>query len=544
MSTGRGAGGQGSLALVLHSHLPFVRHPEYPEFLEEDWLFEAITETYIPLINIFERLLQDGVPFRITLSITPTLTAMLDDPLLQARYLGHLEKLIELAEKEIHRTRRRPEFSALAGMYSERFKNARSVFADRYGRNILRAFRAFQDQGSVELITCAATHGFLPLMSVNPNAVRAQIEIGAREYARHFGRRPRGIWLPECGYTPGVDEHLAASGIRYFLVDSHGLLHATPRPKYGVYAPIYLRSRVAAFGRDIESSKQVWSAEEGYPGDFAYRDFYRDIGFDLDLDYVRPYIHHDGIRIPTGIKYYRITGKSADKEPYNRAWAMEKAAGHAGHFMFNRERQIESLRDTLGRKPIVVAPYDAELFGHWWFEGPEWIDFLIRKIAYDQKTFRLTTPGEYLLENPKNQVATPPMCSWGYKGYNEVWLEGGNDWVYRHLHKAADRMVELAQRYPSAFGLLERALNQAAREILLAQASDWAFIMKTGTAVSYAVKRTNDHLSRFTRLYEEILSNQINEPFLKEIEGKDNLFPEIDYRIYGDRFPDRENPTA
>ena len=527
---------KGYLSLVLHSHLPFVRHPEHADFLEEDWLFEAITETYIPLINVFDRLLHDGVPFRMTLSITPTLAAMLSDPLLQERYLGHLEQLIELSEKEIYRTRMEPAFHGLARMYSERFKNARSVFADRCGRNILKAFRAFQDQGSLELITCAATHGYLPLMSIHPNAVRAQIEIGAREHARHFGRRPRGIWLPECGYAPGGDAHLAASGIRFFFVDSHGLLHAAPRPKYGLYAPIYTRSRVAAFARDLESSKQVWSAEEGYPGDFAYRDFYRDVGFDLDFDYIKPYIHQDGIRINTGIKYYRITGKGAHKEPYNRAWAMEKAANHAANFMFNREKQIEYLRDALGRKPIIVAPYDAELFGHWWFEGPEWIDFLIRKIAYDQKALRLITPSEYLRENPKNQVATPPMCSWGYKGYNEVWLEGSNDWVYRHLHKAAERMVELANRYPEAGGLQERALNQAARELLLVQASDWAFILKTGTAVPYAIKRTHDHLSRFTRLYGEIGAGRIDELFLKEIEGKDNLFPEIDYRIYGDRF--------
>jgi 1,4-alpha-glucan branching enzyme len=202
--------------------------------------------------------------------------------------------------------------------------------------------------------------------------------------------------------------------------------------------------------------------------------------------------------------------------------------------MFNREKQIEHLQGMTGRKPIVIAPYDAELFGHWWFEGPEWIDFLIRKTAYDQKTFRLTTPGEYLKENPKNQVATLPMSSWGYKGYNEVWLEGSNDWIYRHLHKAADRMVEMANRFPHSDGLLKRALNQSARELLLAQASDWAFILKTGTMISYAIKRTQDHIARFTRLYEEILSNRINELFLKETEERDNLFPELDYRIYAE----------
>lgn len=523
---------KGYLALVLHAHLPFVRHPEHAEFLEEDWFYEAMTGTYIPLIQLLERLRADGVPCRVTLAISPTLAAMMADSLLQWRYLHHLDRLIELSEKEVYRTRHDPQFHALAQMYLERFRGARATFADRYGRNLLTAFSSLQESGLIDLITCAATHGFLPLMAVNPNAVRAQIEVAVNEHLRHFGRRPHGIWLPECGYYPGLDAHLAASGIRFFIVDTHGLIHASPRPKYGIYAPVYSRSKVAAFGRDIESSKQVWSANEGYPGDVGYRDFYRDIAFDLDFDYISPYIHPDGIRVPTGIKYYRITGKTNEKEPYNRKPALHRAAEHAGHFMFNREKQIEYLFHAMGRKPIVVAPYDAELFGHWWFEGPEWINFLIRKTAFDQNTFRLITPGDYLREHPTHQVVSLHLSTWGYKGYNEFWLEGSNDWIYRHLHQAADRMVALADRYPHAEGLLERVLNQAARELLLLQASDWAFIMKTGTATSYAVRRMQDHLSRFNRLHEEAVSGRVCETFLKEIEGKDNLFPSIDYRIY------------
>ena len=523
---------RGYLALVLHCHLPFIRHPEHPEFLEEDWFFEAITETYIPLAQVFERLIADRVPFRITLSITPTLAAMLADPLLQDRYLKHLYALIELSEKEIRRTEKEPAFNHLARMYHSHFQGARSLFEDRYRRNLLEPFRKFQDEGHVDIITCAATHGFLPLMAPIPRAAKAQIQVGADEYRRHFGRPARGIWIPECAYTPGIDQYLAEAGIRYFLVDTHALLHATPRPKFGVYAPIYGRSRVAAFARDIESSKQVWSAVEGYPGDFFYRDFYRDIGFDLDFDYIKPYIHQDGIRIHTGIKYYRITGKSDWKEPYLPDRAREKAAEHAGNFVFNRERQIEFLADTMQRPPIVISPYDAELFGHWWFEGPQWIDFLIRKAAYDQKVFRLITPADYLAMHPKVQVAIPSASSWGYKGYYEVWLEGSNDWIYRYLHRAAERMNELANRFPEADGLIKRALNQAGRELLLAQSSDWAFIMKNGTAVPYAVRRTKEHILRFTRLYDEIGRRDVSEGWLKEIESKDNLFPALDYRVW------------
>src|SRR5262245_45704622 len=194
--------------------------------------------------------------------------------------------------------------------------------------------------------------------------MRAQVELGCREFERHFGRRPRGIWLAECAYAPGVDELMAEAGLRYFFTDTHGVLHASPRPRYGVYAPVMCpKSGVAVFGRDTESSKQVWSSIEGYPGAYNYRDFYRDVGFDLDYDYLKPHLHETGIRSMLGVKYYRITGRTDQKEPYVREWALERAAEHAGNFMFNREKQIEWLTGSMDRPPLIAAPYDAELFG-------------------------------------------------------------------------------------------------------------------------------------------------------------------------------------
>src|SRR5207247_156694 len=213
------------------------------------------------------------------------------------------DKLIALCQKEIESTRWQSAFHALAHMYHARFVRAREVFVNQYGNNLLRGFRRFFEAGKLELITCGATHGFLPLMTVNWNAMRAQVELGAREFERHFGKRPQGIWLPECGYVKGVEKLLQDSGIRYFFTDTHGVLHAEPRPRYGVYAPILCAdTTVTAFARDTESSKQVWSAIEGYPGDYNYREFYRDVGFDLDYEYLRPHLHQSGIRSHLGIK--------------------------------------------------------------------------------------------------------------------------------------------------------------------------------------------------------------------------------------------------
>ncbi|OGS20701.1 MAG: glycoside hydrolase [Elusimicrobia bacterium RIFOXYA2_FULL_39_19] len=524
---------KGYWCLVLHAHLPFVRHPEYNDFLEEDWFFEGVVETYIPLLSMYEKLIDEGIDFRVTMSITPPLANMMCDELLQKRCLRYINKLVDLTEKEIWRTRYLPEFHETAKMYEKKLKEARRVF-EKHNCNLINGFRNIQDAGKLEIVTCCATHGFLPL-KIHEKATRAQIRIARKDYEEKFGRSPRGIWLAECAYTPGIDQILKEENISYFFLEAHGILYGTPRPKYGVFAPVYCPSGVAAFGRDMETAHQVWSADIGYPGDPNYREFYRDVGYDLDYDYVKPYLHEDGVRRNTGIKYYRITGKVGlnAKQPYNPAWALNKSAEQAGNFMFNREQQVKHLNEYMGKEPLVTSMYDAELYGHWWYEGPDFLNYLFRKTHFDQNVYKPITPSEYLEMFPKNQVLTPAASSWGDKGYYEVWLNSTNDWIYKHLHKAAERMIDVAERYKNTSDQLKiRTLNQLARELLLAQSSDWAFIMTTGTMVEYAQKRTKDHIVRFNTLYDQLNNNTINEGFLGEIEWKDNIFPNIDFKAY------------
>lgn len=523
---------KGYLALVLHAHLPFVRHPEYPRFFEEDWLFEALTETYLPLLDVFESLVRDGVSFRITMSLTSTLLSMMTDPLLQRRYLGYLDARLLALEGEHARTRSDPYFRPVVTFYRERFTRLRRRFVEQDRLDVTQAFRRLIESGHLEVLTCGATHGYFPLLAAQTENVYAQISMAVRTHERILGRRPRGIWLPECGYLPGIDRILAEFGIDHFILDSHGILNADPRPRYGVHRPLRTPAGPVAFGRDFESSKQVWSADEGYPGDFLYREFYRDAGFDIDAPHMLP-LRHAGAKGFTGLKYLRITGKGEWKEPYHPGWARDRAALHAGNFMFNRQRQLDWLAPACDAPPIIVAPYDAELFGHWWFEGPQWIDFLLRKIAFDQNDIKTTTPAEYLDRHcARLQTASPPECSWGAGGFHEVWLNGSNDWIYPYLHAAAERMGSMAKRFPDAAGLPRRALDQAARELLLAQSSDWPFLMKTGTALDYATKRFKTHIHRFQRIAQMAESSRIDERYLHEASTRDNLFPDMDYRIF------------
>lgn len=330
--------GQGDLLLLLHAHLPFVRHPENPYHLEENWLYEAITSTYLPLcaeLSSFADqtpVLQKGP--RLTISLSPTLCSMLRDTLLRTRYRTYLDRLLRLGEAELVRTQGETDLHELARFYLGRFTELRSLWMSLDG-DLVGAFGRLQTAGVVELITTCATHAYLPVVRENA-ARRAQLLIAVRHHRACFGSYPKGLWLPECGYTEGLAELLAELDVRYFFLDAHGLTYAQPRPPLGLHAPIYTRAGVAAFGRDLQSSKQVWSSTEGYPADGAYREFYRDIGFDRPLAEIAPYIHPDGIRVYTGYKYHRVTGPRVDlqdKALYQPEAAQKRAQAHARDFV-------------------------------------------------------------------------------------------------------------------------------------------------------------------------------------------------------------------
>jgi len=520
------------LCVLLHAHLPYVRHPEIEDSLEERWLFEALTETYLPLLRMLEERARRNAPGRITISLSPTLLAMFEDPLLRRRYSFRLGRLVELAEREVARTRHDARFQPLAIHYRERFRESLAQFEDRYRRDVVSAFRALFEAGQVRLITCGATHGYLPLMSLGAPSWRAQIGTAVREFQRHLGRAPEGMWLPECGYTPGVESVLQEFGIRFFPVDTHGILDACPRPLPGTYAPLRTERGPVALGRDAESSRQVWSASEGYPGDSSYREYYRDQGFDLPIDEVREFLPSGGTRTHLGLKYYRITDRrTPHREPYEPARASARAREHAAHFLRERSAQAKAASDRLGQPALLLAPYDAELMGHWWYEGPEWLGHVLDEAARDPG-IEAVDPIEAMDRIPRACEGRLHPSSWGEGGYSAVWLDSSNDWIYRHLNRAAERMQHLAQGRERYDALQARALAQAGRELLLAQASDWAFIMRTGTLVPYAVRRTELHLQRFGKLEEGVRSGRVDAVELAEFEELDPIFPALDAGLF------------
>ncbi len=517
-------GAHGTWAPVLHAHLPFVRHPESARYLEEEWFFEALAESYWPLVDALERLRRDGVPYALTLSISPTLGAMLADTLLAARYRTYLEERLRALVGE---RRRLPHAAAaVVDLYVARYEWLLGRCVDGGAGAVLRAFARLAEAGGLEIITTAATHAYLPVLGAFGIDVRPQIALGRRWHAAQFGSRAAGMWLPECGYFPALAGELVAQGVGYVVVERHGLLHGRPRPQSGVHRPVRTPEGLAVLARDYESAQQVWSSIDGYPGDACYRDFYRDAGFDSDAPHLLP-LRHSVEPSFTGLKYHAVGDAREDKPLYDPERARARVRAHAHDFVARRRAQVQWLGGVMDEAPVLVTPYDAELFGHWWFEGPWWIEEVFRELARSGDELRALTVSAAVAQCPAMQQLEVAESSWGEGGYHRVWLNPATDWIYPRLARAASAMANAARAPIAASGLVERALVQAGRELLLAQSSDWPFMLTRNSASDYARRRVVEHLDNTERLLGEVARGSVDASALRLLEERHNLFADL-----------------
>ena len=537
MGQARGDPGNGSsrvtksglLALVLHAHLPYVRHPEHPRHLEEHWLFEAITECYLPLLAVLRDAAERRTAFRLTVSLSPTLLSMLRDPMLQERYLDYLARLIRLCRREFSRLARDRGMRALADDHLQRLIHLRDFFRDGLGGDLIAAWTELQDAGLVELMTSAATHGYLPLLRANPAGVRAQLRVGREGFRELTGRDADGVWLPECGYYPGLEQEIAAAGFRYTVLDAHGIQQGWPPPQMGVYAPLDAGG-VAVFGRDPDSAQEVWSRESGYPGHPFYREYHRDLGLEAEPGHLADFLP-PGVKVaPTGIKYFRVTGGDGPKDLYEPAVALQQAVRDASRFV-SRRLQLLSRVPIGSCPPVITAAYDAELLGHWWYEGPAFLAALSREIDASSGLAAITL-GAYLKRYGTAGDCRPAPSSWGERGYNAAWLRPETGWVHLWLHQASVELGELigdlGQGAPTNKDLGGRLLRQAARSLLLAQSSDWTFHMGRGGGADYSETRLRDQIARFSFLTDALRKGVVPRDRLATLEQMDNLFPDLD----------------
>lgn len=512
----------GNVAFILHAHLPWVRQSVHARYLEESWLHEAIAECYLPLLMVLRGWVRDSVPARITVSLSPTLVAMFDDPLLRERFVKRLEEMEALGEQERFRTGWLGEFKEAAEFHADRVEQLGKLYRE-IGGDIAGAFADLAKAGVVELITTSATHALLPFLLDQPGSLRAQIVTGINSFRRRFGFKPAGFWVPECAFAPSLEPALKAGGVRWFVVETHGLNAAEPRPPFSPLTPALTPSGLGVLARDPESAQQVWSRDVGYPGDPAYREFYRDLGFDLDLEYVEPCLPAPKVRGFTGFKYHCVTGGTNEKQPYRRAEAMAAVQRHAEHFVSSRLHQLDAARQAGCQDPLITAPYDAELFGHWWFEGPEFLDAVARTAAKEGR-LKLVTPTDHLQTVAELPVVQPAASSWGEGGDWRLWLNSSNAWIQEELLKADRTMTRVVATCVAADELVERALRQMARELLLAQASDWPFMLRTGTNRDFARGQVEMRLTRFMTLEKMLTTKTLDSAAIATIEAETPFF--------------------
>jgi len=494
----------GNVALVLHGHLPYALHTAGQDRLALRWLLEAIWECYLPLCQMLDRLEADKLPGAISWSLSPSLVSMLSDPRVPATMAEHLDALYELNAAQARRLASEPAFEPVLAHYRDRIDSARSYW-QASGGHLLGVLRRHQASGRLELMTTSVTHAYLPGLSRFPGAVRAQLRLGQLSFERLCGLRPVGLWLPECGYDDTVGEELGRAQVGYTVLDAHGLERARPRPRDGADRPVLGSSGVAFFARDPSVSRQVWSSAQGYPGDPAYREFYRDLGLELDPAALGAL----GAGLMTGLKYWRIGPRGQRKEPYDPTAALARVQVHAAHFVELCRQRLASA--SPGSSPsVLVAAYDAELFGHWWHEGPAFLEQVLRLLSRtaDLGALRL---GDVLRRHPRCSVVQPASSSWGEGGFAAPWVGPRSAFVWRHVHEVHRRVEHALAVGRQLDGRRGAALDQAIRELLLLEASDWPFMIHGQALARYGHERVELHAGRALRLLDACLAEPMSE---------------------------------
>lgn len=552
----------GSFCLVLHGHLPWVlHHGWWPH--GEIWLHEAVAGTWLPLLTVVEECVRDGIRVPLTLGLMPVLLEQLSDAGFQERFLVFCRERMDLASRDHAEfmARGEPHLAHLADRWKHHYDWLAREF-ERIGRDVPGAFAALARAGHIEILTSNATHGYMPLLQ-HDACNRAQVRAGVATSERILGFKPRGAWLPECAYRPGgpwtppvvhgdtrhragVEEVFANEGIRFFFVDAHlfrgsrteGVIGPLGFGKVGwdqvawdekrawrsVLEPHEVSSyggpgRMTALARHPEVSEQVWSGEVGYPGDGRYLDFHKK--------------HGNG-----GHRYWKVTHPRADmgaKHPYHPDDVQSALYEHAQHFAAVVRSVLWRHKERFDRHGVVVAPFDAELFGHWWHEGPYFLREVFKALHHDEGV-QPSTVSDYLARHPADKVVTLPEGTWGAGGDHRVWLNEELRWTWEAEYRAEDRFLDtLGRLHGSPEPDVRRALEAAGRELLLLQASDWQFVINTRGAVDYGYRRFCEHLAAFDRACTIAESRARGKPLdeiqkieLADIDVHDSCFREID----------------
>lgn len=521
-----------SLVFHINAHHDFFANLENNDQRKYNSLFTAITETYLPLLNMFANLEADGIPFKINMMFSPSLCTMLTDPIMQQSYIEWLDKLINLGEAEVKRQKGNPEKKALAEKQLQHLIYSKRDFTETLNQDIISKISYYEKRGNLELVATAATDCFLPHYIDIKEAVNAQIETGLHAHKYFFNSVPEGFWLPQLGYTPGLENSIKEYGFRYTILDSHGLLFANPLPSAGIFSPVRCHNSLVVFARDNETQSEI-EGFDGYIHNGVYRDQNRDIGFEANLNELELFLSNDHMRLSTGFKYYaKKKDVNYNSFSYDENAAIDQVALDAKDFLDKKSEKLAKAQEILQGKDVsLVCTFNADTFGQTWHEGVMWLEQIFRQAA-TREDLQIVTMESLTTDHYSFEKTEPYLSSSSGTGYGEDLLDSTNCWMLRYIRKSCDRMIDLSTRFTEDSGLKARSLNLGAKEVLLAMASDWAKMINQRTFPEYAEKEFIKCVLNFSTLFDSLGSNSISTEWLTNVEHEHTIFPWLNYHVF------------
>ncbi len=520
------------LVLILEASQGYLRDIENPEKFtaQNSILFSAISETYIPLLNMMARLEGEGIPFKLGIVLSPVVCELLSDAQVQKQYMDYLDSLIELGKKEIERCKG-TECENLSRKYLEKYEKLKNDFTEVYEENILAKFRYYAKKDIIELISTTATSAYLPHIEDFTEAVNAQVETGLYSQKYFFGEAGDGFYIPYSAWCKSLEWTLRSYGANYTIVDARSVLFSKECPEKGIFSPVRTRTSLVLFPKDPDTLSEIMG-EEGYASNDMYRCEFRDIGFDLSQEELSPVFQKDSIRHQTGFKYW--TNESEDDDPvfYDAENAEKQIVTDAMDFYEKKAKKLEEAQKILADEDAcLIEVIPMEILGQKWHEGMKWLEEVIRCTA-SRQGFKLDVCKNMIANQFTLPKITPFPCSSSGLGFGEDFIENSNDWILRYMRKATERMIDIAERFPGETSLKERLLNMASKQILLSQSSDWALMLHNKELTDYVEKLFTNQILTFSRVFDALACNTVSTEWLTNCEKKSTIFPWLNYRVF------------
>ncbi len=521
------------LILVIAAEQAYIRRTSPHDVFSapNDILFSAVTDTYIPLVDMMYRLEDENVPFKLNLVMSPLLCELLEDPSVQNQYIANLEKRIEIGKKELERNESDPKVLALVKSTLETLKKKKDLFENRFQKRIVKQIRKFVAKGEVEIIPTAASYAYLPHYADMPESINAQIEAGLYSAKYFFGEIGGGFYLPYMGWASGFDRIMRPYGINYTILDAKALLFSETPNGRGIFCPVRTNGSLVLFGTDPDTISDI-AGDDGYMNDESYLSVESDVGFELPGEELKDIMENDGSRVQTGFKYWKRHEETEERTAYDPKEARRKASDDARDFFESKKAKlIAASRELPEDDAVLVCNIPAEYIGQEWHEGPLWLEEVIRRCASDGD-IELSVCKDNLKKQFSLQKLEPYPCSCGGNGYSEDLLDSCNSWMMRYTRKATERMIELANRFPGETSLKARLLNLGAKEVFLVQSSALPKMVQEGLCPDFAREEFKDDILSFSQVFDALASNSVSTEWLTRLEKEHPLFPWMNYRIF------------